>query len=122
MTKVAYNACFGGFGLSDAAFEAILNRKGVAWEKTEASSSIMGARYQMKGVVGDDGYLSQHDYHEDRTDPDLIAVIEELADKANGMFAKLRIEDVPAGTAYRIDEYDGNESVITKGGYEWKIA
>lgn len=28
----------------------------------------------------------------------------------------------PVGTAYRIDEYDGNESVQTVASYEWKTA
>lgn len=122
MTKVAYNACFGGFGLSESAFEALLDRKGIAWEKTQTDSSIMGAKYQKKGVTGDDGYLSAYDYCEDRTDADLITVIEELGDKASGMCAKLRIEELPEGVQYRIDEYDGNESVMTRDCYDWKTA
>jgi len=39
-----------------------------------------------------------------------------------GGFADLQIEDVPAGIAYRIDEYDGNERVMTNSSYDWKIA
>jgi hypothetical protein len=52
----------------------------------------------------------------------LVQVVEELGDKANGRCAKLRIAEVPAGTLYRIDEYDGFESVETKDSYEWNVA
>ena len=33
MTKVAINRCFGGFGISDEAFELLLTRKGYAFDK-----------------------------------------------------------------------------------------
>lgn len=58
----------------------------------------------------------------DRTDPALVQTVEELGDKANGRHAKLKIAEVPSGTLYRIDEYDGNESVMTQDDYDWKIA
>lgn len=48
--------------------------------------------------------------------------VEELGKKADGDCAELAIEDVPAGTAYRIDEYDGSERVMTNDSYDWKIA
>jgi hypothetical protein len=52
----------------------------------------------------------------------LVQVVEQLGDKANGSYAKLFITDVPSGTKYRIDEYDGLESVMTIDDYEWSIA
>jgi hypothetical protein len=58
----------------------------------------------------------------ERTDPALVQVVEELGNKANGKCAKLCIYEVPAGTLYRIDEYDGNESVMTQDTYDWKMA
>jgi len=48
---------------------------------------------------------------ENRTDSLLIQVVEELGDKANGGCAKLKVIEIPDGTDYYIDEYDGNESV-----------
>ncbi len=36
--------------------------------------------------------------------------------------ADLKIEDVPSGSLWRIDEYDGRESVMTQGDYQWKLA
>ena len=53
----------------------------------------------------------------DRHDPILVQVVEELGDKANGMCAQLAIEEVSG--SYRIDEYDGFESVETPESYEW---
>ena len=47
----------------------------------------------------------------DRADPDLIAVVEELGEAANGSHATLEIFEIPDGTNYQIDEYDGNESI-----------
>ena len=66
-------------------------------------------------------YSAQSWYYGDavRHDPALVQVVEELKDKANGMCAKLRIDEVSG--PYRIDEYDGYESVETPGSYDWII-
>lgn len=47
----------------------------------------------------------------ERDDPDLVAVVEELGDRANGNHAKLRVVEIPADVAWEIDEYDGLERV-----------
>lgn len=64
-------------------------------------------------------YSTQTWYGSDveRHDPALVQVVEELGDKASGRFAKLRIAEVSG--PYRIDEYDGFESVETPGTYDW---
>ena len=48
---------------------------------------------------------------DDRTDPLLIEVVEELGEVANGSCAKLKVIEIPDGIDYEIEEYDGNESV-----------
>lgn len=49
---------------------------------------------------------------EDRSDPDLIAVIEELGEeRASGALAELKIVEIPDGVEYEIEEYDGIEWV-----------
>ncbi len=49
---------------------------------------------------------------ENRTDPLLIQVIEELGTKAaSGGCADLAIVEIPDGTEYTIEDYDGNEHV-----------
>jgi hypothetical protein len=58
----------------------------------------------------------------ERTDPALVQVVEELGEAASGQYAKLQIEEVEAGTLYRIEERDGYESVETKYSYGWKVA
>lgn len=94
MTKIVYNACYGGFGLSKEAF----------------------ARYKELGGTCD------YDRDIDRTDWALIHVIEELGGDANNGFSKLRIIALPTGTKYHIHEYDGFETVMTPEDYDWKIA
>ena len=96
MTKIVYNACYGGFGLSNAA----LNRY----------KAITGVELDCQGYD-----LARHD-------PALVQVVEELGDAANGFCSKLRIADLPSGTQYRIDEYDGMESVETRDSYDWVTA
>lgn len=48
---------------------------------------------------------------EHRTDEDLIKVVEELGEKANGDHARLRIVDIPDDLDYEIDDYDGIETL-----------
>lgn len=95
MVKIVYNTCYGGFGLSQEALDL--------YEK------LTGNRPE---------------WHDDfvRHDPNLVAVVEQLGKRAGSSFAELAIIDVPAGTKYRIDEYDGLESVMTVDDYEWAIA
>lgn len=58
-----------------------------------------------------------HDEHShetrpsNRSDPDLVRVVEELGAAANGSHAELKVVDIPDGTEYEIDEYDGNEHI-----------
>jgi hypothetical protein len=94
MAKIVYNACHGGFGLSNKAM----------------------TRYRELGGTAH--------YNEDisRSDPRLIQVLDELGKEANGPYANLQIADVPSGTKYRIDEYDGSERIMTIDDYEWQVA
>ena len=113
MTKIAYNECFGGFSLSFSAMQHYLGLKG---QKCYTFNS--GFRYatdpQGNNII----------YARDiaRTDKDLIATIEALGPKANGLYANLQIRDLPEGTKYVIDDYDGFEEVRTIDDFEWQIA
>jgi len=110
--KVAINTCFGGFGISDEAFEKLLERKGIAFDKVEKESSFLGATYYQAGHAGnDDYYISNYDHCENRADPDLIAVIEEMGAAANSWAADIRIVEVPDDAKWHIHEYDGLEHV-----------
>ena len=100
MTKIVYNGCYGGFGLSDKAV----------------------ARYwELKGLPVHDAF-TRFDIEEDRADPILVQVVEELGQDAGDVFSDLYIRELPEGTLYRIDEYDGRETVMTQDEYTWKVA
>lgn len=50
----------------------------------------------------------------ERTDKDLITVIEKLGEKANGMCSTLKVIEIPDDVDWVIEEYDGNEWVAEK--------
>ena len=147
MTKVVYNACYGGFGVSEAAMRRYAELKGFAihperdgkyaglgivtyWTvpASERPASFEGdtwstaAEEQCKAYNEAYSRLTISDRDFVRHDPILVQVVEELGDKANGRFSALKIAEVPSGVGYRIDEYDGNERVMTSADYEWTIA
>jgi hypothetical protein len=138
MTKIVYNSCYGGFSLSNEAIMRYAEIKGITLysekdsmcthyylcppeefkrlQDEDAANPVSVGRYDRSNAM----YF--RDRNIDRADPALAQVVEELGAWANGMCARLRIEHVPAGTLYRIDEYDGYESVMTQDTYEWKVA
>lgn len=112
--KIAINRCFGGFGISNEAFEKLLTRKGIAFDRADAKFKLRSDLYDYyhAGHAGsDDHYLSEYTFYEDRSDPDLIAVIEEMGESADSWAAELAIVDIPDGVEYTIEEYDGMEHV-----------
>jgi len=113
--KVAINRCFGGFGISNEAFEKLLHLKGIAFERVEKENSAfstLNVSYYKAGHVGDDEhYLSDYDFYSDRSDPDLITVLEEMGDAANGFAAEIAIIEIPDDVKWHIHEYDGIEHV-----------
>jgi hypothetical protein len=112
--KVAINACYGGFGLSDEAFEKLLTRLGIEFEKVidVQYRSLNITHYYRKGMVDkDDGYLPHYEFTGNRASEDLIAVIEEMGEAANGRCADIKIVEVPDDVKWTIEEYDGNEWV-----------
>ena len=99
--KIVINKCFGGFGLSEEAHALIAKRKG--W-KHACDDYDNDYWYNELGEAVYDDQL-------ERTDPDLIAVVEELQDKADGLHSSLKIVVIPNDVKWFIHEYDGLESV-----------
>jgi hypothetical protein len=99
--KIVINRCFGGFGLSSEAHALIAKRKG--WQHA-CDDYDHDYWYSSPGNA-------VYDYDLDREDSDLIAVVEQLGDAANGYHAELKIVDVPDKVDWFIDEYDGIEEV-----------
>ena len=100
MTRIVYNACFGGFSLSQEGRDLYCKLAGV---------------YPVHPGNFYDRDLS-------RTDPIRLQVVDQLGSRANGGFAQLQVRELAPGVKYRIDEYDGNESVKTIDEYEWSVA
>ena len=86
MRKVVINTCFGGFGLSKLATGMLAERKGIKVEDV-------------------------HYYDLERDDADLVAVVEELGKKANGMHAALKVVEIPSDIVWFVEEYDGSEHI-----------
>jgi hypothetical protein len=136
MTKVVYNACYGGFGLSREACLRYWELQGkevwiengdfmgifTVWlvppeerlEKKEWSSMSLTERLAYNKKHSEQTW---YDRNVSRHDPILVQVVEELGEKADGDCAKLAIAEVSG--PYRIDEYDGSESVKQPDGYDW---
>ena len=92
MYKVVVNRCYGGFGLSEEAQKQLDTHKGK--------------------------HISEYDIP--RHDKDLVAIVEELGDKASDKYADLEIAQIKSNK-YNIREYDGMEYVETPDSIDWVV-
>ena len=141
--KIVINKCFGGFGLSDKAYEKLIEwgvpvKKYIA-EKRDTETGRYKPEPLNDGEVIFDRELTpvgectiNDTYHKyknksriqtrywdtwtrgARTHPLIIRLVEELGDEANGFAASLKVIEVPDGVEWEISEYDGNEHVAEK--------
>lgn len=130
--KVVINRCFGGFGLSDAAYEKLIEwgvpvRRYINQRKDPKTRLYLPEPSNDGEVIFDrtldDGDAAQSVFaygrywdtwtREKRAHPLLVRVVEELGRKANGMFAELGVVDIPfdSNEGWEIDEYDGIETI-----------
>ena len=113
--KIAINANYGGFSLSTRALEMLLDLKGIQFERTGGESKFRGFDYWHRGAKHtNENYISEYDLYRNRTDPDLINVIETLGKDADGFSAEIAIIDIPDDVDWQIEEYDGFEHVAEK--------
>lgn len=110
ITKVVYNACYGGFGVSRKAAERLLELgvEEMAQEIKEVDSYDLISLGDIYNIPNN---LSRHD-------PRLVQVIEELGGDASGSYAELKIKEIK-GKKYIIEKYDGYESVKTPKDIWW---
>lgn len=149
--KIVLNGCYGGFGLSYEAMVLYWHARcrdlyfyrdisvyddysKVHKYERISLSDIQQSRNTWTGFIycttKDQGeYLDHfpenvvHDRDIERTDPILVSVVETMGSKAaSGRFASLEIQEIPDNTLYKIDEYDGLESLITQDDDDWLIA
>jgi len=140
--KVVINNCYGGFGLSDKAYERLAElgvpiRKyiqemrgddGLFKQETGNEGEVIFDRELTP--VGEDKFNDiYHKYkgksrfserywdtwtRESRTHPLLIQVVEELGKDASSEVADLKIVEIPDDVEYEIQEYDGIEHIAEK--------
>lgn len=103
MYKVVINNCYGGFSLSEEASEYL----------NERYDMNINPEYGFLPYSPSDGYIPRHDKR-------LVEVVETLGEeRASGSCSELVIVEIST-PCYRIDEYDGMESVETPEGIEWE--
>lgn len=115
MTKVVYNAYYGGFGLSEEAIELYAELAGIEIYPVKDSWLTFWFLEEPNGrsveEMFDQGVEDFNTRSIERHDPALVQVVETLGDAASDSCARLRIAEIH-GRQYRISEYDGSESVI----------
>jgi hypothetical protein len=131
--KIVINSCFGGFSLSPRGLQRYLQIKGrdaYFYKQTRYKHSDGKVEYTRIDNINDvpnmffvctsyDQGAKIENYPKDsvshynfkRNDPILIQVVEELGSEASGACANLKIVDIEKGRWFKIDEYDGFESI-----------
>lgn len=132
--KIVVNKCYGGFGLSPLAIKRYLELEGKecffyvrdydnnTYNKINLpSNEFAGIQYISTKDLGNsfskeedinNSYFYEGDI--ERTNSNLVKVVEELGDAANSWASKLRIVEIPDGIDWEIDEYDGIETIHEK--------
>lgn len=105
--KVVYNACYGGFGLSKKGALWIYKRLPKETQDEVQESSLRTLQYLIEGLLP-------------RHSPLLVEMVETLGEQGCAGYARLRIKEIDS-PMYRIDEYDGKETVITPAENTWIV-
>ena len=118
--KVVINKCYGGFGLSQEALRWLVEQRGWTLDEVKTSEEWNKSKAQIVDTSGlgrerlwgpltlcrvGEGELAC------RTNPDIVAVVETLGEKADGDYSSLKVVEVPDGIEIEIKEYDGQEWV-----------
>ena len=106
--KVVINSSYGAFGLSEEAHILYAKLKGYKIIKEE----FFGYPTLFKNEVTDENLID--DWTFDRSDPDLVQVVETLGEKAGqGKYIKLKVVEIPDDVEWYIDnrEQGGGEYI-----------
>ena len=107
--KVVINGCYGGFGVSE---------RGAEWLLANGANRD---RVSIKRADHEGGYVYVY-VSLDRHDPLLVQMVITLgSDAASGKHAQLYVHHL-SQPKYRIDEYDGSESVEEPDQVQWEDA
>lgn len=111
MPKIVINGCYGGFSVSPAGVR--LGRQ-LSGDPMWGGACLVGDRFESGEAV--DRSWGTRDVA--RHDPVLVQVVEIMGAEASGTAAKLEVVEI-SGRRYRIDEYDGMETVETPDTMDW---
>lgn len=144
--KLVINTCYGGFHLSPKALKRYLELKGknAYFYKRTKYEYIDGidefTRIDNIDSIKNDLFIActTIDYGKvtntyplrtfkdrliPRNDKHLIQVVEELGEEANSVFSRLTIVEIKNGRQYKINEYNGYESIEYRDiDDEWELA
>lgn len=113
--EVVYNACYGGFRLSERAVLMLISMFHEGAKKSYEDPFYKSEREK--------GRLVSYRIEDlDRHDKRLLEIVHNLKDAANGFGSDLQIEKLWS-PVYRIEEHDGLEEVIQPpgGDHDWSI-
>ena len=125
--KVVINDCYGGFGISNKAGDALVakgwsttdfNEAG-GYENPEAKLVCKEKKRddlsnQAVELFGKYSFISRDSDPALRSHPDLVAVVKEIGDEASNKYGELKVVEIPDGTDVIIEEYDGMEWIAER--------
>jgi hypothetical protein len=113
--KVVINSSYGTFGLSDEAHTLYAKLKGYNLIKTEC----FGYPTLFKNEVTDENLVD--DWTFDRSDPDLVKVVETLGEKSgHGKNIKLKVVEIPDDVKWYIETSDQGFEWVAECHRTWK--
>ena len=144
--KSVINSCYGGFGLSPKALKRYLELKGkqayfykqitFSWEdngvelqRVDNLDDLNNELFRYCTTEDQGEFLNDwpskvlHSGDISRNDKHLVQVVEELGIEANSKYSELEVVEIENGRWYKIDEYDGYESIEYRDiDDEWELA
>lgn len=119
--KVVINACYGGFEISDKAFEWLIKEKGwivTNYTKEGYYENPDAQIVDTKSLPNSDSFTFRYSFVEDdrllRTNFNIIEAVETLGKEVNSDGSRLKIIEIPPEVEWQIEEYNGWEYIAEK--------